>query len=947
MIVEKFDFQHLLQPMFEISMLNKFVELGIPLPDLTQRMKSFERELKQKGEQPPSIVLTPSDLEKTEVKELMKVLEKDEAEVYLLDEFGNTYNLRRCVLCNEELPDELAEKLLNSPLFEYVEKLWRENESKSVEEELNYAFAKVLFEVDKERAAERVADYFKKKGKLNELNEYLKEKSKEIDFHLHKKYVDVSRGQELKRRKVEEELQRLQLQERILKKLLYARIRGKRILGIIPQKTIELHLGYEEFFHNHLGAYSKGEIYSVIKELEKDLQEINKNKIKALKKEFKKREGISRKKKVALALLGLVGASICYALYNYYSRDRTPPEIHSINYKFLQPDSIFLSVNASDPSGIKEVLVEIQGKNYSLPLVNGLYSANIVDGKIYDIENLPIKIYAFDRFNNCETKYLAAVPNLKEKFLSLAIVNQVPQEKAENFYSKYLELVKQLYPENKSLLISPLKLYSENSTIFEELYRSISSDPRITIERSELLSFASQLFLDLGYTGKVRVLSLGTGNYTEEFLSLPTIQAFGNYSIAIYQLNLPKHDRDTLFLLGNATQMDPEIVDFSPIRFRSVDLTDVYLIPIPSRETWITAEILKRIKESGFNILGHPEMLLGLNGKVIANAWCIFNDSPYYSIAGIEKKINNRVIKVSDEDVLNLMMLQWDLYSQFSPQRNGSNLLYNRDFPWYNSSELKALYPDKNELRVALFNLFYLPSATYSMKEGKRVFGIKAGETSLLEAKKEYETISSLYPSGKIGKWSEDPRDYYYGWLGDRAGNGLNNTVAQYLGIDPGLVFRVKNWVEWLREVKDNNGIDGYLTRNWKYWDLVKFIVGYERWNPKGGAHEIEGIAYIIPETLRMFGFPTDLTIISPAPLGAGGSEWSISLPYPIVESMEKNFPDSNILIGPGYTFGLYSCGDGLIKERGIDDLHKPIENGITKVFKWIGEKRVYLMKRD
>jgi len=77
------------------------------------------------------------------------------------------------------------------------------------------------------------------------------------------------------------------------------------------------------------------------------------------------------------------------------------------------------------------------------------------------------------------------------------------------------------------------------------------------------------------------------------------------------------------------------------------------------------------------------------------------------------------------------------------------------------------------------------------------------------------------------------------------------------------------------------------------------------------------------------------------------GVEWSISLPYPTVESMKKHFPNSNILLGPGYTFGLYSCGDGLIKERGIDDLHRPIENGITEVFKWVGEERVYLMKRD
>ncbi|MEM3005593.1 MAG: hypothetical protein QXJ79_02635, partial [Candidatus Bathyarchaeia archaeon] len=57
-------------------------------------------------------------------------------------------------------------------------------------------------------------------------------------------------------------------------------------------------------------------------------------------------------------------------------------------------------------------------------------------------------------------------------------------------------------------------------------------------------------------------------------------------------------------------------------------------------------------------------------------------------------------------------------------------------------------------------------------------------------------------------------------------------------------------------------------------------------------------------------------------------------------------FPNSNILFGPGYTFGLFSCADGLVKERGIDDRYKPIDNGITKVFQWVDDKRVYLMKR-
>ncbi|MEM2172757.1 MAG: hypothetical protein QXS66_05875 [Thermoproteota archaeon] len=560
-----------------------------------------------------------------------------------------------------------------------------------------------------------------------------------------------------------------------------------------------------------------------------------------------------------------------------------------------------------------------------------------------------------------------------------------------------------------------LPAYSKNSTLVKTVHDQFLRDDRVTMDKN-------YLFLEA-------LKNYGKLNLIDKNLYLQTIQALNNLTIAYKQLKLPEHGEESIWLLTNSTQLSKDIVDFSPIVFKSVDNNHVYLIPEPARETWLTCEMLKRIKESGFEIEKHPEMFMGLNGKVIANAWCFFNDSPYYSVAAREKEMNNRVIKITDEEVLNAMMLQWSLYSQFAPQLNGSEKLYNRDFPWYDSTQLKALYPDKNELRVALFKLFFLPETTYEMRSGEkfgdtmnrlsssgriskevsadlwelmrwgstyyyrlpngrpyeaksindvirfieilkeenkisedtkneltnlvkdmplrfRRYGVKAVETSLKEAMEEYETIARLYPNGKIGKWNEDPRDYYYGWLGDRAGHGLINTVSQYLGIDPNLIYKVKNWVEWLREVKDNNGLDGYLTRNWKYWDLVKFIIGYERWNPNTG-NEAEGIAFIMPAVLRMAGFPNYCLVISPTPLGASGIEWAVALPPYMVEAMKREFPNSNILFGPGYTFGLFSCADGLIKERGIDDLYKPIENGITKVWQWIGDKRVYLMKRD
>ncbi|MEM4228493.1 MAG: hypothetical protein QXZ66_01840 [Thermoproteota archaeon] len=411
------------------------------------------------------------------------------------------------------------------------------------------------------------------------------------------------------------------------------------------------------------------------------------------------------------------------------------------------------------------------------------------------------------------------------------------------------------FPQFKENYRDVLPAYSKNSSLVKAVHDQFLRDDKA---------------LDKNYLFLEALKNYEKLNLIDKNLYVQTIQALNNLTIAYKQLGLPEHSKESIWLLTNATQKSKDIVDFEPIVFKSVDNNHAYLIPEPARETWLTVETLKRIKESGFEIEKHPEMFLGLNGKVIANAWCFFNDSPYYSIAAREKEMNNRVIKITDEEVLKAMMLQWDLYSKFTSQLNGSEKLYNRDFPWYNSTQLKALYPDKNELRVALFKLFFLPETTYSMKEGKGVFGIKAAETSLREAMEEYETIARLYPNGKIQTkflGERSPRFFYYDWLDDRWHHGLSNTVSQFVGgwddskVQHGPETITYDWIE------NQNGLDQFLTRNWRYWDLVKFIIGYERWNPNTG-DEVEGIAYIMPAVLRMAGFPNYCLVISPTPLG-------------------------------------------------------------------------------
>ena len=402
---------------------------------------------------------------------------------------------------------------------------------------------------------------------------------------------------------------------------------------------------------------------------------------------------------------------------------------------------------------------------------------------------------------------------------------------------------------------------------------------------------------------------------SERRLRDESLLALKNYSISLVDLNLP-YEKGSLSMLIEASEINPAIVDFSPIVFHSVDGNNFVLTPNAGRETWMLAKHIKLIKDSGLDVLKHPEMFEGLNGKIIANAYSIFDAK--YGINYIEQTLNGRTLKPTDKDVWDLIMLQWNLYSNKTPQLGGENKLYNRDFPWYDSDKLDDLYKDSNTRRQALLFLFHIDNGTFDMEKGKVVVGVEGAKTALIQAEKEYKEISKLYPEGKIGRWNEDPRFYYYGWLMDRQNHGLSNTVYQYTGVK---IDEYKTWPEFIQLVNQRNAIDQYITKNWKYWDLVKFVMGYERWKKSNfpGMYERYTINYTIPQTLKAFGFPAYWVRIEPTPEGAAYYEWVVSLPDYIANKLKSEFNDK-IIIGSANGFGLYLCKDGMIKD-GISEI--------------------------
>ena len=491
-----------------------------------------------------------------------------------------------------------------------------------------------------------------------------------------------------------------------------------------------------------------------------------------------------------------------------------------------------------------------------------------------------------------KNKEILEIPTLI-RYLKDKASDGIITEDELKYSSNFASLVKNLY----NIIYEEKNLYENNPNL------------RI-INPLQTIDYSSDLGLRLGFD--------------KELAKDATAKAIGYYGIAVVDRKLPENF-DEIYLLTRATQIDKygdKLVDFSPIVFYSVDGNHYVLIPDAGRETWLLAKHLKLIEDSGFDILNHPEMFEALNVKVIANAYSIF-DAPY-GISYAEQFLNGRILKPTDEDVLDLMMLQWNLYSNKAPQFGGENKLYNRDFPWYDSDKLDVLYQDPNNRRQALFSLFFLDNAAFDMKSARVVAGLEGAKIALLQAEESYEIISRLYPNGKVRHeiWGDVPAWwYYYDWIEDRGVNRLENTHLQYVGVKPLELWdlMVKHPENFPRYIEHLNAIDQHLTKNWKYWDLMKFVMGYKRWHHVKGMIEEMSVNYTIPQTLKAFGFPTYFVYLDPVPAGAGNYEWVVCLPDDAANKLRNEFGD-RIIIGPANGFGLYLCKEGLIKD-GVKDI--------------------------
>ena len=261
----------------------------------------------------------------------------------------------------------------------------------------------------------------------------------------------------------------------------------------------------------------------------------------------------------ALKLLGLVGGALAYLALDFYVKG---------------PISTLISEMMKDKEKpiIKRVIYEKYG------LRGSPYSVDVEATDNVDVESVLLEVLdpngslSYYKASKVEKDVyrISFVPSLKGRYEARVIVKDTSGNVS---ISESLRIISLTETEDKLRRICP------NEKIFEKGYELIND-----LELSER---------------KLRDESL---------------LALKNYSIALVDLNLP-YEREGLLMLIEASEINPAIVDFSPIVFHSVDGNNFVLIPDAGRETWMLAKHMKLIDDSGFDILKHPKMFEGLMEK--------------------------------------------------------------------------------------------------------------------------------------------------------------------------------------------------------------------------------------------------------------------------------------------------------------------------------------------
>lgn len=489
-------------------------------------------------------------------------------------------------------------------------------------------------------------------------------------------------------------------------------------------------------------------------------------------------------------------------------------------------------VNATSPDAIDRVLLELNGQNVTMTKQpSGLYSYNITMPE--DPVNLKLKAYAIDRLKQSSVKTTEVNWEAKDAYLTLT----------NNLGYTSTDLASQLFDESDLLR----QMFNSNSTkpavndVLKVLYTNSSAIPKNLAYQviNEIENDKSQSFYKANLAAKAFRLLNDLGIYNLNQHASITIPR--NYSAAVLGY-LPQHSKENMYLIFNGTEREPALVDFSAVNVKDADgkIHSFASRNIP-RDMWMIENFLA----SEPYVINFPELLETIGIKIQQNAFDLC-DKFGAGINPYDASIWNQAI-----------IPQWNWYWQSMPQSGNSS---GRIIvcPVYNSTLLKEQIANSTDRKFAqmVFWEFWERVADLDYwNNGKVYTGFDAVTYQINTMPRLYNEVISTYPNGKM--YDYDTRFHFYNWLADRIVHSSKEIGKQFLGGDvTSIPIGTGYWDRLWEFVQNLNGTDSYLNKNWKYYDLIKFIFGYGI-KYGGGDAQMELIYY--PIAYKAFGVPYEL----------------------------------------------------------------------------------------
>lgn len=652
------------------------------------------------------------------------------------------------------------------------------------------------------------------------------------------------------------------------------------------------------------------------------------------------------RKAIGLLVLRIIAGIItAYIVYNLYYNDYLPKKLKEARIEQLKQ------------VGLDEKLAIEFDKSFSTYSQNGKYNSTHLEFAKYYSKNPELSISIFNLLNNNFEESNKVLQDLVNVPNSLEFVKKYPQLITEKKYKNALDL----YSKNSTIadilfknILSDKKISKMGETIRNNALYGINRDFTIEEEKTNIIDFASKLFLDLGYYKKVKVFDPNTNQFREEYLKPETIRAFGNYSVAVtigakmlkeiyshdpevfyivYERipKLPLHDKETLWLFGNATQINPDLVDFEPVVVKGM-LFDQYIhtkgpsglsaekylrdIAIESysipRDVWMIVEFLKNRP----HVINNPKMFEFINAMIQQASWKIF-DWEYGP-----KYFDKKEYMPTDPDVWKIILGFYDYMEKLPENLKKDNIPI--VFPYWDSDLLKQQISDRVDRKLALFYLCDIPVKSVKdipkdiFVESEIVQGIEGMKKFVENLPKVYEKLRFHYLNKTKFPWAiynrtpYDPRMQYFDGLSDRYYNGLEWTIGKFIGLDDETIIKNRGFgVPQLEELsRKYYGIEKFLTENWEGWDLVKYIYGMARGGYIVDLDEWDTYGVIHPLGFKAFGIPSGGMGIDGTRNDLGGpgnynfGEFAIyGIPDNVINKLKNEFKNVAIARGNGISW--------------------------------------------